>query len=122
MCRGFLADRYNEYSRFADESRHASVSYFTPDALRTNMKLLDLVREWARRKGVTPAQLSLAWLLAQKPWIVPIPGTTKLHHVQENVGALNVSFSPDELRDFRRAFSRIELQGVRPPESALKNL
>lgn len=122
VCRGFLADRYNEYSRFADESRHASVSYFTPDALRTNMKLLDLVREWARRKGVTPAQLSLAWLLAQKPWIVPIPGTTKLHHVQENVGALNVSFSPDELRDFRRAFSRIELQGVRPPESALKNL
>ncbi len=122
VCRGFLADRYNEYSRFAEESRHASVPYFTPDALRANMSLLDLVRAWARRKGVTPAQLSLAWLLAEKPWIVSIPGTTKLHHVHENLGAMDVNFSPDELREFRKAFSQIELQGVRPPESALSDL
>jgi len=83
------------------------------------MAILDLVRAWGRRKGATPAQLSLAWLLAQKPWIVPIPGTTKLHHLEEDLGASNVTFSPAELREFREAFSEIELQGVRSPESAL---
>ncbi len=122
VCRGFLADKFNEYSRFAEESRHASVPYFTADALTTNMAVLDLVRRWARRKGITPAQFSLAWLLAQKPWIVPIPGTTKLHHVEENLGALDVTFSPEELTELRKAFSKIDLQGVRPPESALSNL
>ena len=119
VCRGFLGDKFNEYSRFAEESRHASVSYFTPEALRVNMALLDLVREWGRRKGATPAQLSLAWLLAEKPFIVPIPGTTKLHHVEEDLGALDVTFSPEELKEFRAAFSEIELEGVRSPESAL---
>lgn len=118
VCRGFLGDKFNEYSRFSEESRHASVPYFTPEALRMNMELLDLVRDWGRRKGATPAQLSLAWLLAQKPWIVPIPGTTKLHHLEEDLGALDVTFSPEELREFRQAFSKIELVGVRPPESA----
>jgi aryl-alcohol dehydrogenase-like predicted oxidoreductase len=83
------------------------------------MALLDLVRAWGRRKGATPAQLSLAWLLAQKPWIVPIPGTTKLHHLEEDLGAIDVTFSPQELQEFRAAFSEIALQGVRTPESAL---
>ncbi len=119
VCRGFLGDKFNEYSRFAEESRHASVPYFTPDALWAHMALLDLVRAWGRRKGATPAQLSLAWLLAQKPWIVPIPGTTKLHHLEEDLGATEVEFSPDELREFREAFSKIELVGVRSPASAL---
>ena len=119
VCRGFLGDKFNEYSRFSEESRFASVPYFTPEAIRTHMPLLDLVREWGRRKGATPAQLSLAWLLAQKPWVVPIPGTTKLHHMEENLGALDVTFSADELEEFRQAFSEIELEGVRPPESAL---
>jgi aryl-alcohol dehydrogenase-like predicted oxidoreductase len=119
VCRGFLGDKFNEYSRFAEESRHASVPYFTPEALQANMALLDLVRDWGRRKGATPAQLSLAWLLTQKPWIVPIPGTTKLHHLEEDLGASDVTFSSEELREFREAFSEIELQGVRSPESAL---
>lgn len=122
VCRGFLGDKFNEYSRFAEASRHASVPYFTPDALQVNMALLDLVRSWARRKGATPAQLSLAWLLAEKPWIVPIPGTTKLHHVEENMGALEVTFTPDELQALRQSFAEIELVGVRSPESALRDL
>lgn len=67
VCRGFLGDKFNEYSRFSEESRHAAVPYFTPEALRVNMELLDLVRDWGRRKDATPAQLSLAWLLAEKP-------------------------------------------------------
>lgn len=122
VCRGFLADKFNEFSRFSEESRFVEVPYFKTDAIKVNMALLDLVREWANRKGITPAQFSLAWLLAQKPWIVPIPGTTKLHHVAENLGAIDVKFTPDELKEFRKEFSTIELQGVRPLESALKDL
>ena len=121
VCRGFLADKFNEYSRFSEESRFASVPYFTPEAIQAHMPLLDLVREWGRRKDATPAQISLAWLLAQKPWIVPIPGTTKLHHVKEDLGALSVRFTGEELKEFRDAFSEIPLIGVRPPESALQN-
>jgi aryl-alcohol dehydrogenase-like predicted oxidoreductase len=94
----------------------------SPEAIRTNMALLDLVRAWARRKNATPAQISLAWLLAQKPWIVPIPGTTKLHHVKENIGAVDSTFSPEELTEFRNAFEKIQLVGVRKPESALTDL
>lgn len=122
VCRGFLADKFNEYSRFSEESRFAEVPYFTPEALRVNTDLLDLVRDLGRRKGATPAQLSLAWLLAQKPFIVPIPGTTKLHHLEENLGAIDGKFSAEELREFRNAFSKIELLGVRPPESALTDM
>lgn len=122
VCRGFLGDKFNEYSRFSEESRHSQVPYFKPEALRVNMELLDLVRDLGRRKGATPAQLSLAWLLARKPFIVPIPGTTKLHHMKENIGAIGVRFTPDELRELRNAFSKIELVGVRPTESALTDL
>ncbi|MBE8717524.1 aldo/keto reductase [Cellvibrio polysaccharolyticus] len=122
VCRGFLADKFDEWSRFSEESRLSQVPYFTADALQKNMALLNLVRHWSDRKGVTPAQFSLAWLLAQKPWIVPIPGTTKTHHMNENLGALEVTFSSAELKEFRTAFSAIELEGVRSPESALTDL
>jgi aryl-alcohol dehydrogenase-like predicted oxidoreductase len=122
VCRGFLADKFNEYSRFSEESRHSEVPYFTPEALQVNMEILDLVRDFGRRKGVSPAEFSLAWLLAQKPFIVPIPGTTKLHHMKENIGALDVKFSQEELKEFREAFSKIGLVGVRPSESALTDL
>jgi len=122
VVRGFLADRFNEYSRFAKESRFAAVPYFTPEAIKDNMALLDLVRDWSDRKGVTPVQLSLAWLLAQKPWIVPIPGTTKLHHLDEDLGAFSVKFTAGELRDFRTAFEKISLSGVRAPESVMKDM
>jgi aryl-alcohol dehydrogenase-like predicted oxidoreductase len=118
-ARAFLTDRFNEYSRFAQEDRRASVPLFTPEALATNMQLLRLAREWALRKGVTPAQFSLAWLLAQKPFIVPIPGPTNPHHLNENLGAAGVKFTADELREIRAAVSQLKVQGVRAPESAL---
>jgi aryl-alcohol dehydrogenase-like predicted oxidoreductase len=118
-ARAFLADRFNEYSRFAQDDRRASVPTFTPEALAANMHLLRLVRGWALRKGVTPAQFSLAWLLAQKPFIVPIPGTTNPHHLNENLGAAGVRFTAGELREIRAAVAQIKVQGVRVPESAL---
>ena len=83
------------------------------------MPLLSLVREWAVRKDATPSQIALAWVMAQKPYIVPIPGTTKLHHMKENMGALSVKFTSEELKEFRTAFEKIPLVGVREPETAL---
>jgi aryl-alcohol dehydrogenase-like predicted oxidoreductase len=117
LGRAFLTDRFNEWSRFADEDRRSEVAQFTPEALAANMALLDLIRSWAVRKGTTPAAFSLAWLLAQRPWIVPIPGTTKLHHLEENLGALSVELSDDERREFRTALSQIKVQGSREPDS-----
>jgi len=119
--RGFLGDKFNEYSRFSEDSRFASVPSFTPEAISKNMQFLFLVREWARRKDATPAQISIAWLLAQRPFIVPIPGTTKLHHMDENLGALRVKFTPEELKEFREAFTKIDIVSVRTMESALKD-
>lgn len=119
VCRGFLGDKFNEHSRFSADSRLSQLAHFTPEAISAHMELLLLVRRWAMRKGATPAQISLAWLLAQKPFIVPIPGTTKLHHVRENMGALSIEFTEAELGEFREAFEKIPLIGVRTPESAL---
>lgn len=85
------------------------------------MPMLALVREWALRKGVTPVQFSMGWLLAQKPFIVPIPGTTNPHHLNENLGAAAVKFTPDELREIRAAVSKIKVQGARTPESAMSD-
>jgi aryl-alcohol dehydrogenase-like predicted oxidoreductase len=119
--RGFLTGRFNENSRFEASDRRASVPSFTSEALKANMPVLALAREWARRKNATPAQIALAWLLAQKPWIVPIPGTTNPQHLAENLGAAAVKFTPDELRQIRAEVSKIQVQGVRPPESALKD-
>lgn len=122
VCRGFLGDKFNEYSRFSEASRLSEVPYFTPEALQANMELLNLTREWALRKDASPAQFSLAWLLTQKPFIVPIPGTTKLHHLEGNLKATDLKFTPEETKEFRDAFSKIELVGVRAAESALKDL
>ncbi|SEK96807.1 Predicted oxidoreductase [Maribacter orientalis] len=119
VCRGFLGDKFNEYSRFSEDSRFAAVPYFTSEAIKAHMEVLNLVREWGRRKDATPAQISLAWLLSQKPFIVPIPGTTKLHHVKQNQGALNISFTDAEKIEFRTALEKIPLVGVRAPETAL---
>ncbi len=119
VCRGFLGDKFNEYSRFSEDSRFASVPYFRPEAIEKHMDMLHLVREWAMRKNATPAQIALGWLLALKPWIVPIPGTVKLHHVKENQGALKVTFTADELKEFRDAFEKIEIVGVRTPDTVL---
>ena len=86
---------------------------FTPDNLKANMALVELLRDWARRKEATPAQISLAWLLAQKPWIVPIPGTTNPRHLDENLGAVSVAFSAAELQEFNSAVAKIKVYGER---------
>ena len=118
-ARALLTGIYDENTRFPASDRRATVPYFALEALKANMPLLAVVRDWARRKGVTPVQFSLGWLLAQKPWIVPIPGTTKPAHLEENLGAAAVRLAPDELREIRAAVARLPLQGVRSPESAL---
>jgi aryl-alcohol dehydrogenase-like predicted oxidoreductase len=96
------------------------VPRFSPEARKANMVLVDLVKTVAKRKGVTPAQVALAWLLAQKPWIVPIPGTTKLHRLEENLGAVNVELAENDLRQIDEAASSLKLEGARLPEAALK--
>ena len=121
LARALLTDSFNEWSRFADEDRRNSVPFFKPGTLVANMPLLALIREWAQRKEATPVQFSLAWLLAEKPWIVPIPGTTKLHHLEENLGADRIRMTPSEIKDFRAALSNIAVQGVREAESAEKD-
>jgi len=89
---------------------------FTPEALKANQAPIDLLGSIAEQKQVTPAQIALAWLLAQKPWIVPIPGTTKLHRLDENIGATSVELTPDDLRDIDDAAAKITVQGARYPE------
>jgi aryl-alcohol dehydrogenase-like predicted oxidoreductase len=119
--RALLADRFNEYSRFAEADRRAAVPFFTPEALQANMAVVRLARAWGDRKGVTPVQFALAWLLAERPFIVPIPGSTKLHHVKENMGALDVRITPEELRQFRSELSQIRVIGARGREEAFRN-
>jgi aryl-alcohol dehydrogenase-like predicted oxidoreductase len=117
--RGFLTGRFNENSTFDATDRRSSVPYFTPDALKANMPILDLAKDWAKRKGITPAQFSLAWLMAQKPWIVPIPGTTNIQHVEENIGADVVKLTADDLKQVRESLAKIQVKGVRAPETVL---
>ena len=93
---------------------------FSPEARKANMVLVELVKSVAERKGATPAQIALAWLLAQKPWIVPIPGTTKLHRLEENLGAVNVELTSEDLKQIDEAASSVKLEGARLPEAMLK--
>jgi aryl-alcohol dehydrogenase-like predicted oxidoreductase len=116
---GFLTGNIDENTRFGSTDFRNMVPRFSPEALKANMALVDLVRNVATRKGVTPAQVALAWLLAQKPWIVPIPGTTQLHRLDENLGATTVELTTQDLRDINAAASKIEVRGARLPESAL---
>lgn len=122
LSRALLTGKIDPDTRFESQDRRGSVSQFAPGALQVNMRLVELVHQAARRKGITPAQFSLGWLLAQKPWIVPIPGTTKQAHLEENIGGAFVTFTSSELEDFRKALEQIELRGSRSPESALKDL
>ena len=117
---GFLTGKIDENTRFDSSDFRTKVPRFTPEALKANMALVDLVRDVATRKGATPAQIALAWLLAQRPWIVPIPGTTKPHRLQENLGAVAVELTAGDLQEIERAASKITFQGARLPESALK--
>lgn len=117
---GFLTGKIDENTTFDSTDFRTTVPRFTPEALKANMALVDLVRDVAARKQATPAQIALAWLLAQKPWIVPIPGTTKLHRLEENLGAVAVELSAADLREIDAAEAKITLQGARAPASLLK--
>lgn len=119
VARGFLIGRFGEGTVFAKEDNRAGVPFFFPDAMKQNLAVYDLAHRWAQRKGVTPGQLSLAWLLAQKPWIVPIPGTTDPWHLAENLGAVNARFTPDELLQFRRELEAIRIVGERAAPGTL---
>lgn len=117
--RSFLTGRFNEYSRFASQDRRSQLPFFSAEGFEQNMSFLRIVRDWSQRKDITMAQFSLAWLLAQKPFIVTIPGTTSPQHLAENLGALDVKFSEAELKEIRTEIENFKLLGVRTPESAL---
>ena len=116
---GFLTGAIDANTRFADGDIRKVESRFSPENLPHNLALVDLAKSWAVRKHATPAQISLAWLMAQKPWIVPIPGTTQMAHMLENIGAAAVRFTPAELAEINRSLSAIHVHGARLPDSIL---
>lgn len=114
--RGFLTGKIDEKTTFDSFDFRNVVPRFTPEARKANQAMVDLLGQIAARKKATPAQIALAWLLARKPWIVPIPGTTKLHRVDENIGALAVELMPDDLVEIESTSAKITVQGDRYPE------
>src|SRR5881392_2096839 len=116
LGRGFLTGKINEDTTFDSSDFRNMLPRFTPEARKANQVLVDLLGRIAERKKATPAQIALAWLVAQKPWIVPIPGTTKLHRLEENIGAVDVDLTPDDLREIESAASQIKVEGARYPE------
>ncbi|PYU36976.1 MAG: aldo/keto reductase, partial [Acidobacteria bacterium] len=116
LGKGFLTGKISEDTQFDKSDFRNIVPRFTPENRKANQALVDLVGTFAQQKKATPAQIALAWLLAQKPWIVPIPGTTKLHRLEENIGAVDVKLSPEDLRELGTAASKIAVQGARYPE------
>jgi aryl-alcohol dehydrogenase-like predicted oxidoreductase len=116
LGRGFLTGKIDENTTFTSSDFRNIVPRFSPEARRANQAVVDLLRDIAERKNATPAQIALAWLLAQKPWIVPIPGTTKLHRLEENTGAVSVELTSEDLREIDNAASKIDVQGARYPE------
>ena len=117
---GFLTGQIDENTKFASSDFRNHVPRFSPEARKANMVLVHAVQAAAARKGVTPAQIALTWLLAQKPWIVPIPGTTKTIRMEENIGAADVSLTADDLKQIEDATSKLSLEGARLPEAMLK--
>jgi aryl-alcohol dehydrogenase-like predicted oxidoreductase len=116
LGKGFLTGKIDENAKFESTDFRSTLPRFTPEALKTNQALIDLLGRIAKRKNATPAQIALAWLLSQKPWIVPIPGTTKLNRLEENIGAVSVQLTADDLRDIEAAASQIKVEGNRYPE------
>jgi aryl-alcohol dehydrogenase-like predicted oxidoreductase len=116
LGKGFLTGKIDENAKFDSTDFRSTLPRFAPEALKTNQSLIDLLGRIAKRKNATPAQIALAWLLAQKPWIVPIPGTTKLSRLEENIGALSIRLMPADLRDIDAAASKITVEGARYPE------
>jgi aryl-alcohol dehydrogenase-like predicted oxidoreductase len=120
LGKGFLTGAMNESTKLESNDFRSTLPRFTPEAMKANQALVDLLAGIAQRKKVTPAQIALAWLLAQKPWIVPIPGTTKLHRLDENMGAVDVELTADDLREIENATSKIKIEGARYPEKLEK--
>jgi aryl-alcohol dehydrogenase-like predicted oxidoreductase len=116
LGKGFLTGKIDENAKFKSTDFRSVLPRFTPEALKANQALVDLLQEIAQRKKATPGQIALAWLLAQKPWIVPIPGTTKLHRLEENIGAASVELTAADVRDIESAASQVRIQGARYPE------
>jgi aryl-alcohol dehydrogenase-like predicted oxidoreductase len=116
LGKGFLTGAMNENTKLDSSDFRSTLPRFTPEAMKANQALVDLLGSIAQRKKATPAQIALAWLLAQKPWIVPIPGTTKLPRLEENLGAASVELTPNDLRDIADAAAKITVQGARYPE------
>ena len=120
LGKGFLTGKMDENTKFDSTDFRNIVPRFTPEARKANKALIDLLHAIAERQRATPAQIALAWLLAQKPWIVPIPGTTKLSRLEENIASADVELAPETLREIESAASRIEIQGARYPEQLEK--
>ncbi len=116
LGKGFLTGKISQTTSFDSTDFRNTLPRFTPEARKANQALVDLLAEMGKRKRATPAQMALAWVLAQKPWIVPIPGTTKAHRLQENLGAAGIELTAQELGEIDRAASKIEIQGARYPE------
>jgi aryl-alcohol dehydrogenase-like predicted oxidoreductase len=116
LGKGFLTGAMNENTKLDSTDFRSTLPRFTPEAMKANQALIDLIGTIAKRKKATVAQIALAWLLAQKPWIVPIPGTTKLNRLDENIGAVSVELTPEDLRDIESAAARITVEGARYPE------
>ncbi len=118
LGKGFLTGAMDAATTFDHSDFRSRLPRFTPEALKANQALIDLLGQIAKKKNATPAQIALAWLLAQKPWIVPIPGTTKLHRLDENLGAANVQLTAEDLRDIESAAAKIKVEGARYPEQS----
>ncbi len=120
LGRGYLTGKISEDTRFDNTDFRSRLPRFAPEALKANQAMIDLLESIAKKKQATPAQIALAWILAQKPWIVPIPGTTKLHRLEENLGAVEVKLTREDLEEIGGAASEIKIQGSRYPESLEK--
>ena len=120
LGRGFLTGKINENTTFDSSDFRSTLPRFTPEARKANQALVDLLGKIAQRRKATPAQIALAWLLAQKPWIVPIPGTRKLERLDENIGAAAIQLTSDDLREIDRVASKITVQGARYPENLMQ--
>jgi aryl-alcohol dehydrogenase-like predicted oxidoreductase len=116
LGKGFLTGKIDENTSFSGSDLRSRIPRFSPENIKVNQALVDLLGKIAEQKNATPGQIALAWLLAQKPWIAPIPGTTKLSRFEENIGSVNVELSFDDLREIESAASKIEVQGARYPE------
>jgi aryl-alcohol dehydrogenase-like predicted oxidoreductase len=120
LGKGFLTGKIDEKASFGSNDFRSLLPRFAPDALKANQALIAVLEDIAKQKHATPAQIALAWLLAKKPWIVPIPGTTKLERLDENLGAAALKLTPDDLRDIENAAAEVAVQGARYPEQIEK--